>query len=93
MLRIEIPCDGPALLDLKKFEQFDLPSPPGGVDSEINGNVVLSFEDEQQAVDYSLELDRYSEAVNDLDSPRYKAAGEIMKAISEDEFVQSYIKD
>jgi len=92
MLHIAIPSDGLTLLNLKKFEQFDLPAPPGGIDSETNGNLVLSFEDEQQAVDYSMELDRFSETLNDVDSPRYKAAGEIMKAIGEDEFVQAYIQ-
>ena len=93
MLRIEVPSDGPSRLDLKKFEELEMPVPESGIDSEENGNVVLLFEDEQQAVEYSLELDRFSEALNDHDSPRYKAAGEITKAISEDEFVQAYLQE
>ncbi|HEX3385183.1 MAG TPA: hypothetical protein VHS53_08350 [Mucilaginibacter sp.] len=93
MLRIEIPSDGPAKLDLRKFKELEIPVPVNGIDSEENGNVVLLFDDEQQAVDYSLELDHFSEALNDHRSPRYKAAGEITKAIGEDEFVQSYLQD
>jgi len=93
MLRIEIPSDGPSRLDLKRFEKLDIPAPEGGLDSEVNGNVILVFEDEQGAIEYTLELDRFSEALNDHDSPQYRAAGEIVKAISEDEFVKSYIRD
>jgi hypothetical protein len=93
MLRIEIPLDGPAKLDLRKFKELEIPVPENGIDSEENGNVVLLFEDEQQAVDFSLELDRFSEALNDHKSPRYQAAGEVIKAISEDKFVQAYFQD
>jgi len=93
MLRIVIPSDGPSKLDIKKFIRMDIPVPENGLNTEINGNVILAFENEQEAINYTVELDRYSEALNDHDSLQYQAAGEIVKAISEDEFVQSYIQD
>jgi len=91
MLRIEIPSSGPAYLNFSKLERLNIPAPPNGFDPEINDDIIMSFEDEQQAIDYSAEMDKYAESLNDS-SPEYAAAGEIIKAISEDEFVQTYIQ-
>ncbi|MBS1529071.1 MAG: hypothetical protein JSU01_02085 [Bacteroidetes bacterium] len=93
MLRIEILSDGRATLDLQKFNHLEMPVPESGIDLQENGNVVLLFEDEQEAVSYSLELDRFSETLNNHPSPQYEAVGEVMKAISEDKFVQAYFQD
>lgn len=92
MLRIEIPSNGPAQLSFSKFRRLNMPIPPGGSDQEINDGLILSFEDEQEAVDYSLEVDHYANSLNDHDSPDYLAAIEIVKAINEDGFVQSYLR-
>ena len=92
MLRIEIPPNGPAQLSFSKLEELNIPAPTSGFNPEVNDNIVMSFEDEQEAIDYSIEMDRYAESLNDHDSAEYIVAGEIIKAISEDEFVQSYIQ-
>jgi len=90
MLRIEIPSNGPAQLSFSKFQRLNMPVPPNGVDQEINDALIVSFEDEREAIDYSLEMDHYANSLNDHDSANYLAAIEIIKAINEDEFVQSY---
>jgi len=92
MLRIEIPANEYSGLTFSKVERFDLPLPSNGFDSEINDNIILSFDDEQQAIDYTHEMDRYAESLSDQSSPEYLAATEIIKAISNDAFVQSYIQ-
>jgi hypothetical protein len=92
MLRIEIPAEEYSGLTFLKVEQLDLPRPVNGFQSEINGNIILSFEDEEEAINYSYEMDRYAETHSDQSSPEYLAAIEIIKAISNDEFVQSYIQ-
>jgi hypothetical protein len=92
MLRIEIPAEKYSGLTFSKLEHLDLPRPVNGFDSEINDNIMLSFNDEEEAINYTYEMDRYAEAHSDQSSPEYLAAIEIIKAISDDEFVQSYIK-
>ena len=92
MLRIEIPANEYSGLTFSKVERFDLPLPSNGFDSEINDNIILSFDDEQQAIDYTHEMDKYAESLSDQSSPEYLAATEIIKAISNDAFVQSYIQ-
>lgn len=92
MLRIEIPAEEYSGLSFLKLEQLDLPRPANGFQSEINGNVILSFDDEEEAINYSYEMDRYAENHSDQSSPEYMAAIEIIKAISNDNFVQSYIQ-
>jgi hypothetical protein len=92
MLRIEIPSTEPSHLSFSKLERLNIPSPPNGFDQEINDDVVMAFEDEQEAIDYSMEIDRYMESLNDQSAPEFAAAGDIIKAIGEDEFVQSYIQ-
>jgi hypothetical protein len=92
MLRIEIPADEYSGLTFSKLERFNLPEPANGFDSEINDNIILSFDDEQQAIDYTHDLDTYAESLSDHSSPEYLAATEIIKAISNDAFVRSYIQ-
>lgn len=92
MLRIDIPSDGPSGLDFTKLEQLNLPAPVNGFDQEINNDVILSFEDEQEAIDYAYELNMHLQSINDHNSAEYKATTAILRAISDDEFVQSYRK-
>ncbi|MGN6640030.1 MAG: hypothetical protein ACTHJ8_14065 [Mucilaginibacter sp.] len=93
MLRIEVPSDSPSGLTFSKVKQFDIPAPRDGFLEEIDDNLILQFEDEQDAIDYSLELDRYAESLRDHKSEEYQITGNIIKAISEDEFVRAYIQD
>lgn len=92
MLRIEIPSGGLSALDFTKLTQFDIPRPAAGLAQEINNNAILLFEDEQEAIDYAHLVDSYAESLEDHASLEYRAANDIIKAIGDDEFVQSYIQ-
>jgi hypothetical protein len=92
MLRIEIPSNGSQELFFNELEKYTIPHPPNGFNSEINNNVVIDFENEQEALDYSYELDAYSNSI-DAGSPEYRIITAIIKAIGDDDFVQAYIQD
>jgi hypothetical protein len=92
MLRIEIPSDGLSRLSFSKLAQFDIPAPKNGFNPEVNDNVIMQFEDEQEAIDYAYSIDKYAESLNDQSSPEYLAANDIIKAIGDDKFVQAYIQ-
>lgn len=92
MLVIEISSDDRSPLTLTELNKYNIPAPPDGFDSEINNDVIMKFEDEQEAIDYSYELDSYANSI-DNKSEEYRIITEIVKAISEDGFVQSYIQD
>ncbi|MBS1527782.1 MAG: hypothetical protein JST19_19210, partial [Bacteroidetes bacterium] len=66
--------------------------PDNGFESEINDRVVLQFEDEQGAVDYSNRLDKYAESLSGQHLHEYLIVRDIIHAISDDEFVQAYIQ-
>jgi len=91
MLKIEISRSGFSGLDYTELTQFNIPQPPNGFRPEVNNNVVMLFEDEQEAIDYAHLVDSYAESLNDQETPEYLATSDIIKAIGEDEFVQSYI--
>ncbi|HEY9002569.1 MAG TPA: hypothetical protein VIM89_14525 [Mucilaginibacter sp.] len=92
MLVIEISSDGKSPFTLTELNKYNIPLPPNGLDTEENNDVVMKFEDEQEAIDYSYELDRYANSI-DNKSEEYRIITTIVKAISEDEFVQNYIQD
>jgi len=92
MLVIEISSDGRLPLTLTELNKYYIPAPPNGFDSEVNNDVIMKFEDEQEAIDYSYELDSYANSI-DNKSEEYHIITELVKAISEDEFVQNYIQD
>ena len=92
MLIIEISSDGRSTLTFNELEKHNILAPPNGFDSEINNNIIMRFDDEQQAIDYSYELDSYANTI-DNKSAAYKIITRIIKAISDDEFVQAYIQN
>lgn len=92
MLVIEISSDGRLPLTLSELNKYNIPAPPGGFHAEVNNAVVMRFDDEQEAIDYSYELDSHANSIDDK-SEAYKIITEIVKSISEDEFVQNYIRD
>ena len=51
----------------------------------------MSFDDEQQAIDYAHELDAYSNEI-DAESHEYHIITDLIKAVGDDEFVQNYIQ-
>ncbi|MBV8388907.1 MAG: hypothetical protein JO080_03815 [Mucilaginibacter sp.] len=92
MLVIEISSDGQSPLTLSELYKYNIPAPHDGFSSEINNAVLMRFEDEQDAIDYSYELDSYANTI-DSRSEEYHIINMLIKAISEDEFVQSYIQN
>jgi hypothetical protein len=91
MLRIDIPVDGQSKLTFTELEQYEIPAPPNGFNPEINDAVIMQFDDEQQAIDYAHDIDAYAESLPDHTSQEYFVISDIIKAISDDEFVQAYI--
>jgi len=92
MLIIEITSDSKAAISFNELEKYNIPAPPNGFNAEINNNVVMQFDDEQQAINYAYDLDVYADSVN-LNSPEYRIITDITKAISNDGFVQAYIQE
>jgi hypothetical protein len=91
MLRINIPSNGPSKLTFTELKKHEIPAPPDGFNSEINDEVIFQFEDEQEAIDYAHDLDQYADSVEHT-SQEYLVITDIIKAISDDEFVQDYIQ-
>jgi hypothetical protein len=91
MLIIEISSGGRSEITFAELEKYNIPAPPNGFDSEINNNALLRFDDEQQAIDYSYELDSYANAT-DNKSDEYRIITAIIKSISDDGFVKAYIE-
>jgi hypothetical protein len=91
MLRINIPSNGPSNISFATFDNYDFPKPPNGMDSEVNNDVILLFDDEQEAVDYARELKRLAFEIDDERSAQKKAANEVATAIESDEFVREYL--
>ena len=92
MLNITVPSDGPSNLTFSSFESYDIPSPRSGVDAEINNNLILKFEDEAEAIDYAEQLENLSNEINDKTTTQYLSINDIIVAIRNDEFIQSYSK-
>jgi hypothetical protein len=90
MLQITVPSTGPSQLTFSAFERFDIPAPPDGVDAEINDDLILKFEDEEEAISYADELEDMSNRIKEKDTPQYRAIGDIIMAIRNDEFIQNY---
>lgn len=89
MLKIAIPSTGHALLTFSVFEHCSLPAPLNGADAEVNDELVLNFEDEEEAVIYSDQLERLSVGLTDKMSRESLAISDIIAAIRGDKFVQS----
>ena len=92
MLRINIPSNGPAGVTFNSFENEMLPKPPNGIDEEINGDLVLFFYDEEQAIGYAGQLADISSSINDNISPVKLAINDIIVAVKSDSFVQGFMQ-
>lgn len=91
MLKINIPQSS-ALITRDMFEEYSLPLPPNGTDAEVNEDVILLFDDEQQAVTYLDELEDYADDVDD-ESPEKDILNALITAIADDSFVQTYLEE
>lgn len=92
MLNINISLDSNSNINFSTFEEYGLPAPPNGVDAEINNDVILKFEDEEEAIIYSKQLENLSNELNDKQSPQYIAVSDVIMAIRNDEFIKSYAR-
>jgi hypothetical protein len=92
MLHINISTQGNSNLNFSTFEEYGLPAPLNGVDAEVNNDVILKFEDEEEAIIYAEQLENLSNELNDKQSPQYNAISDVIMAIRNDEFVQSYTR-
>jgi hypothetical protein len=92
MLYITVPSDGPSNLTFATFESYDIPAPVSGADAEINNNLVLKFEDEDEAIEYAEQLENLANEINDKTTTQYLSINDIIVAIWNDEFIQSYSK-
>jgi len=90
MLRINVPSNTESNITFSAFEKFELPAPPQGVDAEINDDLVLQFEYEEEAIIYWDQLEDLLNQMDDKTTPQYLAISDIILAIKDDEFVQSY---
>jgi hypothetical protein len=92
MLIINVSSSGKSQLKFSNFEDYQLPEPPNGADAEINGDVILRFEDEDEAIDYAGQLEDIVMGLNDKSTPQYMAINDIIVSIFNDEFVKSYLR-
>ncbi|MDR3693699.1 hypothetical protein [Mucilaginibacter sp.] len=90
MLNITVPSDGPSKLTFSLFESYDIPAPVGGADAEINNDLILKFEDEEEAITYAEQLENLANELNDKTTTQYLSINDIIVAIWNDEFIQSY---
>jgi hypothetical protein len=88
MLRIDVSS---ADITQAIFEQYNLPTPPNGTETEVNGDVILLFEDEEEAVAYLDELEDYASEIEGS-SPEKALVNTLATAINSDEFVQTYLQ-
>lgn len=89
MLHINVSLTNPDA-NFSIFEEYQLPAPLSGVDAEVNGDLILNFEDEEEAVIYAAQLENLADELNDKSTPQYITISTIIMAIRNDEFVQSY---
>jgi hypothetical protein len=90
MLRITVPSTGESQLTFATFERYNLPGPPNGMDAEINGDLILKFEDEKEALTYAGQLENLSNGLDNKSSEPNLAISDIIMAIRNDEFVRTY---
>jgi len=90
MLKIVVPSNTPSGITFSLFERYGIPGPTSGVDGEINDDLVLKFENEEEAVVYAQQLQNMAEEINDKTTTQYQAINDIIVAIRSDEFVQDF---
>ena len=91
MLKIDIP-KGSALITRDMFDEYSIPLPPNGMDTEINEDLILLFDDEQQAVTYLDELEDYAGEL-DEESPEKDILNALITAIGNDDFVTTFLEE
>ncbi|MBL4678851.1 MAG: hypothetical protein JKY70_22065 [Mucilaginibacter sp.] len=90
MLKIDIPQNGSPAFTSSVFDEYTLPKPSNGFETELNGDVILLFEDEEDAVAYLDSLEDYATEL-DNDAPQKQYINTLVSTITNDEFVQAYL--
>ncbi|MES2375813.1 MAG: hypothetical protein V4553_04510 [Bacteroidota bacterium] len=90
MLRIAIPSTGESQLTFNSFEKYSVPPPPNGVDTEINNDVVLLFDDEEQAIAYADSLFEVGTDLGNDETGKKLIVNDIVGAIYNNDFIKSY---
>jgi hypothetical protein len=90
MLFINVSSAENSKLKFGDFENYGLPAPRDGADAEINDDLILKFEDEDEAIAYAEQLEDLANKLDDKSTPQYAAINGIIMAIYNDEFVKSY---
>jgi hypothetical protein len=93
MLNITVPSATDSRLKFSTFERYGLPAPRNGVQAEVNDDLILRFEDEEDAFIYAGQLENLSLGLDDKSSPQNLAIGDMIMAIRGDQFVQSYMEE
>jgi len=93
MLNIVVPSNGQSGLTFSLFERYGIPAPTSGIEPEINDDLVLKFENEEEAVIYAQQMQNMAEEINDKSTTQYWAINDIIVAIRSDEFVQDFISE
>jgi hypothetical protein len=91
MLKIVVPSNVDSNLTFSLFERYGIPVPPSGVEEEINDDVILKFENEEEAVTYARQLENMADEINDKTTTQYLAINDIIATIWDDEFVQEFL--
>ncbi|HZY35173.1 MAG TPA: hypothetical protein VFE53_00915 [Mucilaginibacter sp.] len=91
MLNILVPSNGPSALTFSLFERYQIPAPVSGVEEEVNDDVILKFENEEEAIIYARQLENMADEINDKTTTQYLAINDIIAAIRDDDFVQEFL--
>ena len=91
MLNITVPSSGESKLTFSALQRYNLPLPANGAYAEVNDDVVLKFDDEEDALDYAGRLEDFSSETEER-SPQRIAINDMILAIQNDEFVKSYMQ-
>jgi len=91
MLLINVPFEPNSPLTFSRFEYLEIPAPVGGVDGELNDNLVLKFANEEEANNYAEQLENLSTGLKDKSSEQNLAIGQLIMAIKNDSFVNVYL--
>ena len=92
MLFINVSSAANSRVKFSDFVRYGLPAPPDGADAEANDDLILRFDDEDEAIAFAEQLENMADGLNDKDTPQYAAINDMIMAINNDEFVKSYSK-
>jgi hypothetical protein len=93
MLKIAVPSNMPSGLTFSLFERYGIPGPVSGIEEEINDDLVLKFENEEEAVIYARQLENMADEINDKTTTLYLAINDIIVTIKSDEFVKDFTRE